>query len=141
LGIYEFTIFRKNSPLTATHIDRGIEGENIAARALKKSRYKIIERNYRTPAGEIDIIARDKQCVVFVEVRTRSSVEFGLPQETVVARKRKRICNAAKWYLQKEHASDIECRFDVVAVIIDEKRKKPQVEIIRNAFRPEKGNH
>ena len=124
--------------MAPTSIERGIEGEDIAARALKKSRYKIIERNYRTPVGEIDIIARDRKCLVFVEVRTRSSVEFGLPQETVVARKRQRICRAAKWYLQKEHADDAECRFDIVAVVLDEKQKKPQVEIIRNAFRPEK---
>ena len=122
--------------MAATSIERGIEGEDIAARALKKKRYKIIERNYRTPAGEIDIIACDKKCLVFVEVRTRGSVEFGLPQETVVARKRKKLCNAARWYLQKERVESNECRFDVVAVIMNQKQKIPQVEIIKDAFRP-----
>jgi len=122
--------------VAATSIERGIEGEEIATRALKKKRYKIIERNYRTPAGEIDIIARDKKCLVFVEVRTRGSVEFGLPQETVVARKRKKLCNAARWYLQKERVDSNECRFDVVAVIMNQKQKSPRVEIIKDAFRP-----
>jgi putative endonuclease len=122
--------------VAATSIERGIEGEEIAARALKKKRYKIIERNYRTPAGEIDIIARDKKCLVFVEVRTRGSIEFGLPQETVVASKRKKLCNAARWYLQKERGDSSECRFDVVAVIMNQKHKSPRVEIIKDAFRP-----
>jgi len=123
--------------VAVTSTQRGFEGEEIAARTLKKKRYKIIERNYRTPAGEIDIIARDKKCLVFVEVRTRGSVEFGLPQETVVARKRKKLCNAARWYLQKEHIdSGNECRFDVVAVIMNQKQESPQVEIIKDAFRP-----
>lgn len=124
--------------MAATSIERGIEGEEIAVRALKKARYKIVERNYRVPAGEIDIIARDKKCLAFVEVRMRGSVEFGLPQETVVAAKRKRLCNAARWYLQRERIDDCECRFDVVAVIMDKGQTGPQVEIIKDAFRPEK---
>jgi putative endonuclease len=125
--------------LASINIERGAEGEEYATRALKKSRYKIIERNYRTPAGEIDIVARDKKCLVFVEVRTRSSTEFGLPQETVVARKRKKICNAARWYLQNRRIEDIECRFDVVAVLVKDEGNYPEVEIIKDAFRPEKG--
>jgi putative endonuclease len=124
--------------LTASTIDRGTEGENHAVRALKKSRYKIIERNFRTPAGEIDIVARDGKCLVFVEVRTRGSVEFGLPQETVVARKRKRLSKAARWYLQKNRIDDVECRFDVVAVLMKDEERNPRVEVIKDAFRPEK---
>ncbi len=124
--------------MTSTRIERGIEGEDIAVRALKKARYKIVERNYRTPVGEIDVIAWDKKCLAFVEVRTRGSVEFGLPQETVVAGKRKKLCNAARWYLQRKRIDDSECRFDVVAVIIEEGQTKPRVEILKDAFRPEK---
>ena len=122
--------------MAATSIERGIEGEEIATQALRKKRYTIIERNYRTPAGEIDIIARDKKCLVFVEVRTRSSIEYGLPQETVVAHKRKKLCTAARWYLQKERIDTDECRFDVVAVIMKQKKESPRVEIIKDAFRP-----
>lgn len=119
-------------------IDRGAEGESHAVRALKKSRYKIVERNFRTPAGEIDIVAREGKCLVFVEVRTRSSVEFGLPQETVVNRKRKRLCKAARWYLQKNRIDDVECRFDVVAVVMSDGQKQPKIEVVKDAFRPEK---
>ncbi len=125
--------------MSAKNIERGIEGERLAVSALKKRRYKIVERNFTTPAGEIDIIARDGECTVFVEVRTRTSVEFGLPQETIVPRKRKRLYNAARWYLQKRRIGDVECRFDVVAVILDDEGRKPQMEVIRDAFRPEKG--
>jgi putative endonuclease len=121
-----------------TNIERGMKGEEIAVRVLKKSRYKILERNFRTPVGEIDIIAREKKCLVFVEVRTRSSVEFGLPQETVVARKRDKLCKAARWYLQKEGGESGDCRFDIVAVLIDEDASNHTVEIIKDAFRPEK---
>lgn len=124
--------------MTAINIERGAEGEERAVRALKKSRYKIVERNFRTPAGEIDIVARDGKCLVFVEVRTRSSVEFGLPQETILARKRKRLCNAARWYIQKNRIEDVECRFDVVAVMMEDENSSPKVEVIKDAFRPEK---
>ena len=123
--------------MTST-IDRGAEGESHAVRALKKSHYKIVERNFRTPAGEIDIVAREGKCLVFVEVRTRGSVEFGLPQETVVNRKRKRLCKAARWYLQKNRIDDVECRFDVVAVVMNDEQRNPQIELIKDAFRPEK---
>ena len=76
------------------HIERGIEGEELAVRELKRNKYKIIERNFRTPAGEIDIVAKDGKCLVFVEVRTRGSIEFGLPQETILAGKKKRLLPA-----------------------------------------------
>ena len=125
--------------MTARHIESGIEGEKIAARALKKKKYKIIERNFRTPAGEIDIVARDGNCLVFVEVRTRSSTEFGLPQETIRAKKQKRLFAAARWYMQKRRVGEDACRFDVVAVIVPKDRSKPQIEVIEDAFRPDKG--
>ena len=118
--------------------ERGAAGEDCAARALEKSRYQILECNFRTPAGEIDIIARDGKCLVFIEVKTRSSVEFGLPQEAVVLRKRKRLCSAARWYLQKNRVDDADCRFDVVSVLVGEDTEEPEIEVIKDAFRPEK---
>lgn len=121
------------------HIERGIEGEEHAVRELKKNKYKIIERNFRTPAGEIDVVAKDGKCLVFVEVRTRGSVEFGLPQETILAGKRKKLYNAARWYMQKNRVGDGPCRFDVVAVIMPDEREKPRIEVIKDAFRPDKG--
>jgi putative endonuclease len=128
---------KKNNPTTAKHLERGAEGEDDAVRALKKARYKILERNFRTPAGEIDVVARHRKFLVFVEVRTRSSIEFGLPQETIQAKKRKRLATAALWYLQKNRLGDAECRFDVVAVVKENENAKPQIEIIKDAFRPE----
>ncbi len=124
--------------MTAKSIERGIEGEDLAVSALEKSRYKIVERNYRTRAGEIDIVAREGECLVFVEVRTRASIEYGWPQETVIARKQKKLCRAARWYLQKNRIEDVPCRFDVVAIVMNEALDEPQVEVIKNAFRPEK---
>ena len=124
--------------MAPANIERGIKGERHAARALKKKRYKIIERNFRTPAGEIDIVARDGQCLVFVEVRTRASVDFGLPQETVVAGKQRKLCNAARWYLQKKRVEGVDCRFDVVAIVMGDEDSKPQIEVIKDAFRPDK---
>ncbi|RJP22011.1 MAG: YraN family protein [Candidatus Abyssobacteria bacterium SURF_5] len=116
---------------------RGAEGEDFAVRALKKAHYKIVERNFRTPIGEIDVVARQKDCLVFVEVRTRSSIDYGLPQETVDARKRERMCKTALWYLQKNRIEDAPCRFDVVAVLRKDGKAKPEIEIIKDAFRPE----
>ena len=125
--------------MTAKHIESGIEGEKLAARVLKKKKYKIIECNFRTPAGEIDIVARDGDCLVFVEVRTRGSIEFGLPQETIRAKKKKRLFTAARWYMQKKSVGEDACRFDVVAVVMPKDGSKPQIEVIEDAFRPEKG--
>lgn len=129
---------RRKDSGSPRHIERGIEGEELAVRALKKKRYKIVERNFRTPAGEIDIVARDGKCLVFAEVRTRGSVEFGLPQETIGAAKRKRLCTAARWYLQKKRIGDDSCRFDVVAIVMPGGGDKPRIEVIKDAFRPEK---
>ncbi|NQU07261.1 MAG: YraN family protein [Candidatus Abyssubacteria bacterium] len=125
--------------MAAENIRRGMEGEERAVRALKKKRYKIIERNFRTPAGEIDIVARDGECLVFVEVRTRGSIDFGTPQETVAAKKRKKLCTAARWYLQKKRIDDAECRFDVVGIVMKDEGGDCRIEVIKDAFRPEKG--
>jgi putative endonuclease len=119
----------------ATTLERGATGEEHAVRALKKARYRILDRNFRTPVGEIDIVAQEGDCLVFVEVRTRASTDYGLPQETVIERKQKRLSKAAKWYLQRNRLTDSDCRFDVVAVVM-EHDKHPHIEVIRNAFRP-----
>lgn len=110
----------------------GEKGEALAARHLKKAGYKIIETNYRTRLGEIDIIAKDKDTIVFVEVKTRTSVHFGSPKWAVTPQKQKKISMAALYYLKATDQSTARARFDVVAVISN--RDKPQVEIIKNAF-------
>ena len=110
----------------------GEKGEALAARQLKKEGYKILETNYLTRLGEIDIIAKDKDTLVFVEVKTRRSVYFGSPKGAVTPQKQKKISMAALYYLKATHQTNAKARFDVVAVNVN--RDKPRVEIIKNAF-------
>ena len=110
----------------------GKEGEKIAAAYLKKNGYRIIEINFRCPIGEIDIVAKEKNDLVFVEVKTRKSIELGYPEQAVGIRKQKKMSQLALWYLQKRKIADTNARFDVVAVtLIPEKN---EVKLIKNAF-------
>ncbi len=90
-------------------------GEDIAAEFLKKKGYKIIERNYRNKIGEIDIIAKGKNDLVFVEVKTRRSDKFGTPSEAVTYYKKQRIVTCAKMYLMKK-PTNLNIRFDIIEV-------------------------
>ena len=110
----------------------GESGESIAARYLKKSGYKILEKNYRTSLGEIDIIARDGKTIVFVEVKSRRSVHFGSPKWAVTPQKQRKISMVALQYLKSTRQSTAKARFDVVAIIAS--RDKQQIEVIQNAF-------
>ena len=91
-------------------------GEAVAADFLRRQGMKIIERNLRTPVGEIDIVGRLGRELVFVEVKTRSSNLFGTPQEAVGARKQRQILRTAQWYLAGGRGVGLQPRFDVVAV-------------------------
>lgn len=93
----------------------GNRGEELAVKYLKKRGFKILERNFRTPLGEIDIIAEDRQILVFVEVKTRSDDSFGHPFEAVDNRKRERMKRIALLYL-KDSGMERPVRFDVVSV-------------------------
>ena len=110
----------------------GEKGEAIAARQLKKNGYKILETNYLTKLGEIDIIAKDKGTIVFVEVKARRSVHFGSPKEAISIQKQKKISMVALYYLKTTNQMTMKARFDVVAVNLN--RDEPRVEIIKNAF-------
>jgi putative transposase len=110
----------------------GDHGEDLAAAALQKNGYKILERNYVTPLGEIDLIARQGKTVVIVEVKTRKSVRFGSPQESVSVTKQNRLRRLAHYYLKDKRLTGSPVRFDVVAVTLA--GGEPQVEIIPNAF-------
>ncbi len=92
-------------------------GEDQAAAYLSRQGLKILVRNYRTPVGEIDIIARDRKMLVFVEVKTRRSSSFGLPQEAVGLRKQQQIIRTANWYLKQEKIGKMQPRFDVIAIL------------------------
>jgi putative transposase len=110
----------------------GDHGEDLAAAALKKQGYKILERNYVTPLGEIDLIARQGQTVVVVEVKTRRGTRFGAPQDGVHPGKQDRLRRLAEYYLKAKRLTGTTVRFDVVAVTLAD--DVPQVEIIPNAF-------
>ncbi len=110
----------------------GATGEDLAAAHLKKQGYKILERNYRTPLGEIDLIARDRGVLVFIEVKTRRSRKFGSPQEAVHPVKQERLRNLAEYYLQQKGLGEVAVRFDVVGILWQE--GKPQIEVIQGAF-------
>ena len=109
----------------------GREGEDRAAKFLAKRGYRILERNYRTRSGEIDLIALDRGVVVFVEVKTRTSNAFGAPELAVTPQKQKRMLKAALGYMKYKKLHQVPCRFDVVAI---SGAAGPEVELIQNAF-------
>ena len=95
--------------------DTGIRGEKLARDFLKKRGYHILETNYRCPEGEIDIIARHKDSLVFIEVRTKTSLEFGSPEESITAAKSERLRTVASRYGQTHNDLPLLWRIDVVA--------------------------
>lgn len=95
-------------------------GEQIAVEYLEKNRYRIIKRNFYCRQGEIDIIAKDKKEIVFIEVKTRSNISFGEPSEAVNSIKQKHIYKAAQYFLFKTNSLDMLIRFDVIEVLIKE---------------------
>ena len=115
----------------------GRRGERAAARFLKRHcRHRILTSNFRCPAGEIDLITQDGDTIAFVEVKTRSSGELSKPFEAVGRNKRRRIENAARYYLLQNHAQEYACRFDVVSIIWP-KKGSPTIEHFENAFGPQ----
>jgi putative endonuclease len=110
----------------------GKEGEALASKTLKRQGYRIIEENFHSARGEVDIIAKQKGVLVFIEVKARSNDNFGTPFDAVDQRKQKRIIHAAKTYLLKKGLTDVKVRFDVVGVHTSE--RPPRVEILVDAF-------
>lgn len=111
----------------------GDEGEELAIQFLKKKRLKIIGRSYQIKAGEIDIIAKDRQTYCFIEVKSRSSDKFGTALEAIDHKKKTRITRAALWYLQSHRLTEHPCRFDVVAIQSDG-AEEPKIKWLQNAF-------
>lgn len=96
----------------------GKRGESAAARYLEHLGYEIMERNWECPAGEADIIARDREALVFVEVKTRTNIEKGFPSEAVDGEKRTRYEKIAMWYLRDFDVVGVPVRFDVIALMV-----------------------
>ena len=110
----------------------GEQGESLAVWYLKKNGYKILEQNYRTNLGEIDIIAREKKTLVFVEVKSRRSTRYGSPKWAVTLKKQRTISMVALSYLKATKQTDVRGRFDVVAITSNQ--DEPRIEILKNAF-------
>ncbi|MCL4500583.1 MAG: YraN family protein [Deltaproteobacteria bacterium] len=110
----------------------GDAGEDLAAAALKKQGYRILDRNYVCPLGEIDLVARQGQTYVFIEVKTRKNEHFGPPQEAVNQTKQRKLRLLADYYLKQKRLGEVALRFDVVAITFDE--AGPRLEIIPDAF-------
>lgn len=110
----------------------GKKSERLAAEYLKRMGYRILETNYRSPVGEIDIVARDRDTLVFVEVKARSSHRFGSPKGAVTPAKQRKIAMTALDYIKRSGQENRRARFDVVA--IDTASGKPDIEVVKNAF-------
>ncbi len=110
----------------------GKSGEQAAARFLQTHGFTLVAQNYRTPAFEIDIIARDGDVLSFVEVKTRSSLKKGFPREAITPVKQQKLILGATHYLKNKNLFNQRVRFDVVEVLY--RNKTPEINLIKNAF-------
>lgn len=111
----------------------GRRGEDLAAAFLEKSGFAIIERNFHCKGGEVDIVAREGKTLVFVEVKSRKTLTYGLPQLAVTPFKQRQISKAALTWLARNHKHDSPARFDVIAILLNNNYHH-QIEHIKNAF-------
>lgn len=114
------------------NLELGKLGQEKAEKYLKENGYKILERNYKTKLGEIDLIAKDKDTLCFIEVKTRGSLNFGSPAEAVGRFKQHQISKTALMFLKSKNLMDKNARFDVVSILWQE--NQPKIELIKNAF-------
>ena len=112
----------------------GGKGETLAADLLRKNGYQILHRNIRSKFGEIDLVARNGKTLCFVEVKARSGLMFGFPEEGVSRQKQWRLSRLASWYLQRYRLLETPVRFDVVSILFDEKGTQARTRLIKGAF-------
>ena len=111
----------------------GERGERAACGFLKEHGYEILEKNYKCKIGEIDVIARRQGRLAFVEIKTRTSAQFGTPQEAVALKKQEKIFKVAQWYMKEKKLVKTPVAFDVVAVLWKE-GEMPGIRLIADAF-------
>jgi putative endonuclease len=119
--------------MIAPHLLQGRKGERIACRFLMRRGFDILARRYQGKSGELDIIAFEKETLVFVEVKTRSSRDFGEPWEFVDWQKQQILRRIAEQFIADHDLGNYSYRFDIVAVVIPA-GSRPAVELFRNAF-------
>lgn len=122
--------------MTIQRINLGKRGEQEAVKLLQAQGYTIIECNYRTELGEIDIIAQDHDTICFVEVRTKTSPDEGHPLESISPHKCRKLTQAAWCYLKEKNLTEANARFDVVAVMPSDNGEY-KTELVKNAFEAE----
>jgi putative endonuclease len=118
--------------MTRERVELGMRGEQLVVEMLKGLGYKIVERNYRCPFGEIDLIARHRGTLVFVEIKTRRTKPLAYAKEAVNAGKQRRLSKTALAYMKANAELDTSARFDVVAVSLI--NGPPEVEVVTDAF-------
>ena len=118
--------------MPAENLEFGKAAENAAAKFLESNGYKVIRRNYKTKFGEVDIIAKDKSVICFVEVKARHSRLFGEPKEAVSAVKQRQISKAAICYLKENNLLERAARFDVVSLLYT--HDLPEIDLVKDAF-------
>ena len=114
-------------------ITLGKSGETYACRELERRGYAILARRFRTRMGELDIVARDGETLVFVEVKARRSIRFGTPADAVTWHKRQRLLRMAAEYVLLRGVANANCRFDVISVVFGG-GLRPRVEVFKDAF-------
>jgi putative endonuclease len=119
--------------MTNARLGLGRRGEMLAAEKLQTLGYIMVERNYRCPYGEIDLVTQHGDVWAFVEVRARRGLAFGAPEESLTPRKRAHLCAAAQHYLQAHQLENAAWRIDFVAVAFSERGVLERVEVIANA--------
>jgi putative endonuclease len=118
--------------VTRERLDLGKWGEDLALQKVKKLGYRCIVRNYRCPLGEVDLIARDGDTLVFVEIKTRKGRSLEYAKEAVDKRKRRQLSKVALAYMKANGYSEARARFDVVVINVE--GKEEEIEVVRNAF-------
>jgi len=118
--------------LTRERLHLGELGEKLALKRIKRLGYKLVAKNYRCPLGEIDLIAKDGDCLVFIEIKTRKNSSTGNAKEAIHQRKKRQISKVALYYMKANGCCDIKSRFDVIAINI--KGGKEEIELIQDAF-------
>jgi putative endonuclease len=124
--------------MSSTNIELGRQGEEAAVEFLKSHGYKIVQRNYKNKLGEMDIVAKDGKTLCFIEVKTRTNLNFGYPQEAVTRQKQKKLNRVALSYLKQYNLLNFPARFDIASVMFNN-QNKAEIEIIKNAFSPGEG--
>ena len=122
--------------MTKRRLKLGRDGEEAAVAFVKKQGYRILQTNFRTKSGEIDIIAEDKKVVAFIEVKTRTGDQFGEPLEAVGPTKQKKIARVADQFLMRHKVENRDCRFDIVSITCPTDDPQTwQIELFKDAFR------